>query len=341
MWEKLVNRFRSKDKTAPKPNLGEELCSLDIIADFPTVTAVDSGKSTEPEAKLAAIKQGLHKLAGEELLKLARDIWGNLGPKGKETLYRELQAKDIINKLLADLSGTNKPKQVPAVELLGKFQVNEALPKLVELLSSSDLGVVLAATGAVKNYPSGQTLPLLLETLEDPRRWPPARVAEAIINYGPGIAPVLADSFLQIKGDARVHLVEILGRLGAKEGIPVLCTAMSADQPSLRQKGAWAAGQLGVELASGSQVVELLQALRGDSVAGVRAQAVESLWRLDPERAWPFVQAALLDKDRIVRGRAAGILGDRQDLPREIWTISGKKELTPEDKRALEAWLEG
>jgi HEAT repeat protein len=271
MWEKLVNKFRGKDKPAPQTDWGLELLSLDEKTDIPS--------------------------------------------------------------LLANLSGTNKQKQASAAEILGKFQREEALPNLVDLLSSSNLGVVLAVTEALKNYPPAQTLPLLLATLDDPLRWPPARVAEIIVSYGQGIVTVLADCFPSKTGEAQTALVEMLGRLGTREGLPIICMAMSTDQPTLRQKAAWAAGQLGVEIVSEPGINRLLQALLQDPVAMVRAQALETLWEKDASQAWPLVQAAMLDQDRIVRSRAAGMLSDRLDLPREIWSISGKKILSPEDRQ--------
>lgn len=344
MWKKLVNRFRRKEETpAPGANLREELLSIDSEIDSGKDSLLESGMGSRPDSgqdnKLALINKGLCQLSPEQLLDLARELWNHLGAKGKEVLYQALKDKGIINSLLADLSGINKQKNALAAELLGQFQVIEALPKLVEMLSSSDLGTVLAAAAALKNYPFTRTLPLLLETLEDPRRWPPARVAEIIVSYGAEAAPVLTGAFREKKGDVQILLIEILGQLRSRAGIPAICAALSADDPSLRQKGAWAAGQLGGDLASRPPVVERLQGLLQDPVPGVRAQALEALWQYDPAKALPLVEAALLDEDRIVRGRAAGIFGDRQDLPREIWSIAGKKALSPEDRQALEAWL--
>ncbi len=352
MWKKLVNRFRRKvERPDPFHNLREELLSIqgemekpadsgpDSKTDSRKDSVLDSRMGSEQDAKLASIKKGLHQLPPEQLLALAKEIWNDLGATGKAVLYQALKDKGKINSLLTDLSGTNKPKTTSAAEMLGQFQVMEALPKLVEMLSSSDLGVVMAAAAALKNYPSHHTLPLLLETLDEPRRWPPARVAEVIVSYGPGVAPVLVNAFREQKGDVRILLMEILGQLRSQEGVPAIRAALSAEEPSLRQKGAWAAGQLGGDLASGYPVVKQLQALLQDPVPGVRAQALEALWQRDAGKALPLVQAALLDEDRLVRGRAAGILSDRQDLPRELWSILGKKELSLQDRQALEAWL--
>ncbi|HEX3031220.1 MAG TPA: hypothetical protein VHS59_03105, partial [Bacillota bacterium] len=50
----------------------------------------------------------------------------------------------------------------------------------------------------------------------------------------------------------------------------------------------------------------------------------------------PRIYAALVDRDRVVRTRAAALLNEERELPRDLWQVVGKKELSA---RELE-WLE-
>lgn len=297
----------------------------------------------------------LSELTEGVLLSLVENNWEKLNESGRAVLRQVLAERRLTTGLLADLAGPERRKYALAAGVLAKLQETEAVPLLVNLLASSDLGAVLTAEEALKNYSPELTIEQLLAALNDARRWPPARIAEIIICYGQAAAPYLVKAF-ETAGSSgvRAHLIEILGQAGDPRGWMAVGAALVDPDPVLRQKGAWAAGRIasgckrvGEESAEGLPAENLsavaaaaaLEPLLNDPVAAVRAEALQAVCLLSPGRTLILLARALLDPDWLVRNRAAAILNDRRSLPPPVWAAIRRTTLTQQDRETVNAWL--
>lgn len=238
------------------------------------------------------------------------------------------------SELLNDLAGTNKAKQATAIEELGRLQVEAALPQLVKALSSSDLAVVMAGVEALRNFPLHLTLPLVLPTLDNPTIWPPARIREVVVSYGPTAVPAICSAFGKAAPEAKPHLLEMLGELATESGLTIIRDALQGDQRLAAVKAVISCAGRVVE--AQKLFGEPLKALLQDPLPQVRAQALEALTRLELPETGELLAKALLDEDRLVRTRAADLFNDKWEIPRELWQVIGKKQLGEQDKRLLD-----
>lgn len=239
--------------------------------------------------------------------------------------------------LLKDLAGTNKAKQAVAIEELGHLRVEAALPQFVEALASSDLAVVMAGVQALHNFHPKLVLPLVLPTLDNPTMWPPARVREVVVGYGTVAVPSICTAFEKAAPEAKPHLLEMLGELATGAELNLIRAALQGEQ---RLAAARAVMDCAGRVEAAQQLFEEpLKALLQDPLPQVRAQALEALYRLEVPGTGELLAKALLDEDRLVRTRAADLYNEKQEIPREIWQVIGKKQLGEQDRQLIENLL--
>jgi HEAT repeat protein len=123
-----------------------------------------------------------------------------------------------------------------------------------------------------------------------------------------GLSPKRPDDLL-----VRRYLVLVLGRLGQRQAVPALITAVAAQDPDTRLYAVWALGKIG-----DPGGFETVLASSQSEDAGARKMAAYVLGSLGDPRAIPRLQVLADDRVADVRWNAAialGSLGDPSGLP--------------------------
>lgn len=189
-------------------------------------------------------------------------------------------------------------EQCKAIVELEELRAREAVPVLLTLVSSPELGVranVAHALGALGTC--GLVAPTLLSFLDDP---------EDMVRF---------------------YAIESLEVLGCTESVPRLIQVLATDPDGLvRLQAAEALGELKVRAALPS----LTAALR-DPDAGVRSYAAEALGQLGERGVMPELRALLaVEEDPMVRAsvfQALYTLGDDEALASLLDGVQGVDDL--------------
>jgi HEAT repeat protein len=234
-----------------------------------------------------------------------------------------------------------------------KELVAEAIGLIVDSFQSEDVHVRRAAARAMVEFDADREVvaPLLVKALADKDQTVVANAIEALASLGPQALAHVDDALankelrhyavrliarLGREGEVAVPaLVEVLsqqtdspddvefireaqfalGTIGpaAKDAIPVLVKALSADDESVAASAAYALGKIG---AAARSAVPGLQRSEGNKSVIVKAASVFALWQIQPGnparriKATSLLLRALDDERELVRAGAATMLGD-------------------------------
>ena len=152
-----------------------------------------------------------------------------------------------------------------------------------------------------------------LATSPDARQWsqtsPAQEAAEALGDIGNASIPGLLQALSQNDWKVRLFAAYGLGEVDEIiEPLPVvdaLCRTLSDTHPNVRDRGAWALG----EIEHASAVEPLMKALN-DSDMRVRSRAAWALGEIENPAAVPGLLDALSDSDATVRRQVAWALGE-------------------------------
>jgi HEAT repeat protein len=270
-----------------------------------------------------------------EVRRLAAVALGNQGPlKGPE-------AKDAVRDLTILLKDKDPGVRRAAVVALGASQPKDeaAASALIDLLRDKDADVRVAVLDAlpridsalrIDHEPGGKiAIPVLVAALKDDSA-ASVRVAAARnlayfrrLSFGASkhlgdkpneVVTALVAALKDADADVRAAAVASLGHLGhdTEEEVgpyPLLRVLAKDKAPAVRAEAARALGCLGSH-APKRIAWELLEALKGDTDAKVRAAAADALYSFfyEEEDVLPGLIAALKDNEAEVRTAAAGAL---------------------------------
>ncbi len=230
--------------------------------------AIDRGKLRE-----AWLVDHLCLFEPQELISLgsnqdvAPEHWQRLGPALNEI--------GIVDLAVKQLRESKPPAKLAAVEFLAKVGLPRVVEPLLDALGMVWEDVRWAASDALKKLKHPGSVPLLIESLKQPLRWPPARVAEILFTLGTGVIPALAGALLDPDPKFRALVVEILGEFKQPAAVPTLLKAARDQEAEVRARAAAALGEAGDSMA-----VEYLCQLLQDANGQVRAQAARALGKL-------------------------------------------------------------
>jgi HEAT repeat protein len=147
----------------------------------------------------------------------------------------------------------------------------------------------------------------------DARKWaqtsPAQEAAEALGDIGnvavPGLLQALASNEWKVRAFAAVGLGEVEEIVERAQAIEALAGRLSDPHPDVRDRSAWALGEIEHE----SAVEPLLGALQ-DSEARVRVRAAWALGEIEDASAVTGLLAALSDGDADVRAKSVWALGE-------------------------------
>ena len=268
----------------------------------------------DPEQRLAAalsrcrgqIGKGLQRqLCRMDALALARLLagtWPHLGEATRRQLCTLVEEEGFVDAWVRLLAEGKAAAKAQVAATLGVMGINRSLSQLLAALGDRDEGVQLAATAALVRLRDRRCLEPLLTALAEPRRWPPARVAEVLLALGPASIPPLLGLLAGGPEDVALRAINILGLFKDDRVIPALEHALQAGTVAIRREAALALGEMGHSAAAA-----LIAAL-ADPEAEVRAAAARALGRLQCRAAGESLQSCLADSSWEVRVAAGAAL---------------------------------
>lgn len=204
---------------------------------------------------------------------------------------------------ITSLTGPAKEERLMAIEMLGFIDGPNSLWPLMNALTDKDDGIRFAAAASLKKLSDPRLLGVLIDALEVPERWLPARVAEVLIATGSRGARALAEAFPFSRGPAKKMMLEILGEIGDESSFPILLEGLKDPDASIRARALKSLGQLGEEKA-----IPYLERALAAAEWEVRGEAASALGRLQATGAVSRLEKLMEDEDWRVRAKAAKAL---------------------------------
>jgi len=220
--------------------------------------------------------------------------------------------------------------RVEALEALGSAGTRANVDLLLDLLSDTVPGIRGGAMRALARI-DPDTFIVTLSGLDPDREWM-VRVAQAgaLASLPPeqGGARLLA--MLQDR-DQRVAaaVIPVLVATKSPDAARILTEKLGADDFGTRAAAAAGLAELRVTAAVPALVAAYRNAV-GDSTYVARAAALAALHALDPMAARPLLEEALMDREWVVRLRAAALLAEQgvATLPATIRPTTASKPVT-------------
>ena len=177
----------------------------------------------------------------------------------------------------------------------------------------------------------------------DARRWaetsPAKEAADALGEIGDAAVPGLLQALRHTDWKTRKFAAHAFGETDAiteaGKAVSALSATLRDDHPEVRDRAAWALG----ELEEPAAVPALVRAL-GDGDARVRAKAAWALGEIEDPSAIPGLLTALKDTDTELRSKAAWALGEIEDARAVQGLVQALKD-SHWEVRKMAAWALG
>ncbi len=280
---------RIGDKRATS-KLVEQLSDNDEIIQLNVIVAL--GKIGDPRAVRSLLP--FLSVVDEELRRRALDALGEIG---------DSRAVPPILELLPEATGTLLESAVDALVKIGDAPAIDALLPLLEQSSPEQQAKILLG---IKKVKSAEAVPLLLDMLEHAKPVIRRHIVDALGEIAQANtcetlkALVTRDASFEVRAAA----VKALGKIGNKDVLPVLETALK-DESVVRCSAVIAMGLLG-----NINATPALVAMLRDSAPEVRYHSVCALGKLGAKSAVSAIQALLEDPDSMVQRGAEKALED-------------------------------
>ncbi|MDK2820608.1 MAG: hypothetical protein PWP31_573 [Clostridia bacterium] len=242
------------------------------------------------------LQKRLKQLEVIDLAKLLNGVWSLLDSGTKEQLIIMVNEEGLVDKWLLYLQQGNVEEKVVAATILGNLQETRALGFLLEAIRDRDEGVQLAATEALIKLRDPRCLKLLITGLNEPKRLPPARIADVLLAFGTTSIPPLLHFLEESPEEVTVRIIEILGLFKDSQTLTALENCLRTGSDNVREAAANVLGEMEVK-----EVGEILIIALKDNVPRVRAAAVRALGKLKHKEAQPALTACLDDDSQEVR----------------------------------------
>ncbi len=194
-------------------------------------------------------------------------------------------------------------QQAESAIILGRMQVQEALPDLLRLLRSENRELRVAALRALELMGVPEAVDALVEVLPAVKDTAWRMVWAALISCGRPEPERLLRHAFHPEPRVRMVIAAALGEVGTPALLERLLPLADDPDPEVRTKAAWALGRSG----SAQALSVLVERLR-DPVWTVRLQAAGALGALGDHRAHEALALAVRDPDFEVRHKATGAL---------------------------------
>ncbi len=208
-------------------------------------------------------------------------------------------------KILADLDGDNETLTREAAFLAGRDKMVEAVPRLVKLIESGNLGIQEAAEYALREIRGAEAVKALAPLLGSDEAPVRNTAMDILRQVGVDDMPTLEKMLHNEDADLRIFMADILGSTGSALAVQPLCDALLKDsEVNVRYQAAMSLGNLGLPEA----VPALNQAMQDEE--WVQFAVIESLTKLRAESSVAALIKALASSTDLVASMIIEALGE-------------------------------
>ncbi|MCS7193108.1 MAG: HEAT repeat domain-containing protein [Armatimonadetes bacterium] len=222
------------------------------------------------------------KSSDEKLRSAAVEALRTIGKPATNFLIKAAQSKESLQRW-------------GAVAALGETGDPKAVPILLKALKDEDENVRAVAAASLGKLRYAEAAPELVLVLADKSERVQAHAEWALENIGGKAISAIMESAK--KPTTKLRAFRLLGRLKAKEAVPILIEGLNDRKPKIRSMAAWALGEIGDRKA-----IPALERAINDKVDEVRRESAIALGKLGAkeilrarlsEEKSPIVQTAI------------------------------------------------
>lgn len=152
----------------------------------------------------------------EVLAKPFLELWGGLDPAAQNQLKDEIKKYGWEAYFLTDLRSRERVKQLDAIEILGFIGGEKSFWPLMDALASKDDEISFSGTAALKKLETPSMVENLVNAFREPGKWPPARIAEILIEKDSVLDPFLLKELNEGNEQSRKLVNELLEEIGTQ-----------------------------------------------------------------------------------------------------------------------------
>ncbi|HSK86860.1 MAG TPA: HEAT repeat domain-containing protein [Anaerolineales bacterium] len=208
-----------------------------------------------------------------------------------------------------------------AAEMLGRMELDSAIPHLTHLLFDLDPGVRASAVSSLGALYADSATEKIISLLKDDNEQVRQEVLKAIVRLHASATPALTKQVTELAtGDPSLSVqtkaLIALFKLDTNESVlSKLNVRLKSDDPHIRISALEAVGEIAPSLQAPLDTNPILNALE-DSSANVRRAAILALGKMKGESISKTIVEYLSDSDAGVRNAAAKVLRSRSDESR-------------------------
>ncbi len=242
----------------------------------PLQEVMENGKEEMPVRLAAAValgqmgnEQGINflidqlKSSDEKVRAAAVEALRTIGKPATRLLIEAAQSKDSLQRW-------------GAVAALGETGDPKAVPILLKALRDEDENVRAVAAASLGKLRYARAARQLVQALADKSERVQAHAEWALENIGERAIPAIVDGAKRTA--TKLRTFRLLGRLKAREAVPLLIEGLKDRKPEIRSMAAWALGEIGDRRA-----IAALERTLEDKAPEVRREAVVALGKLGAE----------------------------------------------------------
>ncbi len=203
------------------------------------------------------------KSSDEKVRAAAVEALRTIGKPATRLLIEAAQSKDSLQRW-------------GAVAALGETGDPKAVPILLKALRDEDENVRAVAAASLGKLRYARAAHQLVQALADKSERVQAHAEWALENIGERAIPAIMDGAKRTA--TKLRAFRLLGRLKAREAVPLLIEGLKDRKPEIRSMAAWALGEIGDRRA-----VSALERALEDKAPEVRREAVVALGKLGAE----------------------------------------------------------
>jgi HEAT repeat protein len=190
-----------------------------------------------------------------------------------------------LQRILKRLEGRSEATPEESLQQILALPAKQVIPMLIEALEKSPHYLVrLVSAMALGELRAEKAVPVLISTLSDSSLTVQRAAAEALAKIGRPAVSSLLEFINHEELAMRRWVIQILGKIGAKEAAPALLERFTKEAPELQRLIVEALGEIGSRKA-----FKLLTELVRHGGADFSRTAIEALGKLKDPKAIPFL----------------------------------------------------
>ncbi len=242
----------------------------------PLQEVMENRKEEMPVRLAAAVALG--QMGNEQGIKFLIDQLKSSDEKVRAAAVEALRTigKPATRLLIEAAQSKDSLQRWGAVAALGETGDPKAVPILLKALRDEDENVRAVAAASLGKLRYARAARQLVQALADKSERVQAHAEWALENIGERAIPAIMDGAKRTA--TKLRAFRLLGRLKAREAVPLLIEGLKDRKPEIRSMAAWALGEIGDRRA-----VSALERALEDKAPEVRREAVVALGKLGAE----------------------------------------------------------